>query len=268
MKKIIFLDVDGTLVDMHQNIAESTKEAIRKARQNGHYVVLCTGRMYSGIQPRLLEIGFDGVVASAGANVYWNGEEIYSICIPKEELAKISDILNKHNAIYAFEGIDGRFMDELNSKRLTEYCASLGMEWIINEFPINITETPYDNDKIDSGIYINADVEVDQIQKEVGDKVKVTGASFGEERRFNGELTLMGTHKASGIDYLINHLNLSKDDVIAIGDGLNDLEMIEYANVGVAMGNAVDELKSLADLVTDSIMNDGVYKAFKKLELI
>ncbi len=268
MKKIIFLDVDGTLVDMQQNIAESTKEAIKLARQNGHYVVLCTGRMYSGIYPWLFEIGFDGVVASAGANVYWAGEEIFSTYIPKEELVKVSKILDRHNATYTFQGSEGRFMDKLNSERLDEYFTGLGMESIINEFKINITETPCDNDKIESGIYINCDVDIDQVQKEVGDKVKITGASFGEERRHNGEFTLMGTHKASGIKYLIDYLNLSQEDVIAVGDGLNDLEMIDFANVGVAMGNAVEELKKLADFVTTSITDDGVYNAFKKLELI
>ncbi len=74
MKKIIFLDVDGTLIDTKQEMADSSKEAIRKARENGHYVVICTGRIHSGIYPWLLDVGFDGIIASAGSNVFWKGE--------------------------------------------------------------------------------------------------------------------------------------------------------------------------------------------------
>ncbi len=268
MKKIIFLDVDGTLVDMQQNMLQSAKDAINEAKKNGHYVVICTGRMKSGIYPWLLDIGFDGIVASAGANVYWKGEEIYSACLSKKDLSKVAKVLTKHNAIFAFQGDKGRFMDSDNKTKIEEYFTSRGMEDIINQFPKNIYENPEDCESIESGIYMNCDVDIDTIQKEIGSGLKITGASFGEERIKNGEFTKMGITKATGMKMIVEHIGLTRDKVIAFGDGLNDIEMIEYANTGVVMGNAVDELKEIADMVTTSIDDDGVYTGFKKLNLI
>ncbi len=268
MKKIIFLDVDGTLVDITQNTAESSKEAVRKARENGHFVVLCTGRTHATIYPWLLEVGFDGIVASSGANVYWQGQELNSNFLEKEDLKKVSEVLEKYNAIYAFQGDKGRFTNQENADRMYDFFIKLKMNDIIEQFPVHVMEKPFEAHGIESGIYMQATAPVDIIQQEVGYNIRVTGASFGHDQIFCGEITAQNLHKASGMKVLIDHIGMNQKDVVAFGDGLNDLEMIEFANVGVAMGNAVSQLKDIADMVTDDINDNGLYNGFKKLKLI
>ncbi len=268
MKKIVFLDVDGTLVDVRQNIADSSKRAIEEARANGHKIVLCTGRTRASIYPWLIQIGFDGIVASSGANVFWGDEELHTASISNDDLKEVADVLDKHNAVYAFQGEDGRFMTQTNYDKIVKYFKDMGMGAIIEEFPNTITDKPYEAKGIESGIYINATSSVDEIQNDITCDIRVTGASFGHEQVYNGEINMFNINKATGMEVLVNHLGLENKDVIAFGDGLNDLEMIEYAHIGVAMGNAVPQLREIADMVTDKIDEDGVYNGFKKLKLI
>ncbi len=268
MSKIVFLDIDGTLVDFHQTMPASAKKALEMAKANGHYLVLCTGRIYSGIYDWLLDFGFDGVVASAGAHIMWNNEEIFHSYIPKKELRNLSTILTKHNASFVFQGLNGRFMDEKNKEMMNAYFKSIGLNHDVGIFKLTICDEPYDRDDIESGMYNHADVDISQIQKEIGDGIQITGASFGDDRLHNGEFTKKGITKATGIQAILDHIGMQREDVIAFGDGPNDFEMIEYANIGVAMGNAVDELKDISDMVTADILCDGIYKGFEKLELI
>ncbi len=267
MKKVIFLDVDGTLVDHSRNIPESSKKALIKAKENGHHLVLCTGRTKKIIEKDLLQY-FDGVVASAGAHIFWGDEEIYHSLIPKEHLLHAGAILDKYGAKYIFQGHTGRVASAVNKQALIDFFMITGEKDISQSFVADITDSPYDRDDIESAFYILATATVDEIQKEIGDVIKVTGASFGTEQVYNGELTLNGVNKATGMERLLTHLGLTREDSIAFGDGPNDFEMIEYANMGVAMGNAVDGLKAIANMVTDHINEDGLYNGFVKLGLI
>ena len=83
-----------------------------------------------------------------------------------------------------------------------------------------------------------------------------------------GEIGIGGIHKATGMEIYLNHVGIDRVDCIAVGDGPNDLQMLEYAGVGVAMGNARAEVKARADMVTDAIGEDGIYHAFERLSLI
>ncbi len=267
MKKVIFLDVDGTIVDHNQNIPDSTIKALIEAKENGHYLVLCTGRIHRIIAKDLLKY-FDGVVASAGAHILWGEEEIFHSFIPKGDLEKATVALEKHGATFVYQGYSGRVATEKNKKKFIEFFMENAKKDISNSFVKEIIEFPHDRDDIESGFYIGAKVTVEEIQKELGSGIKVTGASFGHEQVYNGELTREGVNKATGMERVLEHLGMQKEDSIAFGDGPNDFEMIDYAHIGVAMGNAVEDLKKIANVVTDHISEDGLYKGFVKLNLI
>lgn len=267
MRKIVFLDVDGTLVDFNQQIPDSTKEALIKARGNGHYLVLCTGRISTGIYPWLLEY-FDGIVASAGAHILWNNEELFHSYIEKEDLFKIAEVVEKNGGCYIIQGSSGRYVDKKNNDRVIEFYKALGREDILEVLEHSVIEKPWEKEDVETLVYNGSSVGVEQMQLEIGSNVKVTAASFGEDRIHNGEITKNGVNKATGMERLIKHLGMKKEDTIAFGDGPNDFEMIEYAEIGVAMGNAVEELKSLANMITDDILDNGIYNGFKKLGLI
>jgi Cof subfamily protein (haloacid dehalogenase superfamily) len=116
--------------------------------------------------------------------------------------------------------------------------------------------------------FLESSLTFEQIKEELDGRftaIQCTIPVFGEH---SGELMIPGIHKASGIARLLNHLNIPREDSIGIGDGLNDLEMLEYCQVGIAMGNAREQVKAVADDITDRIEEDGLYNCFLKYGLI
>ncbi len=109
MQKIIFLDIDGTLVDDNGIIPDSAKLAVRKARSNGHFVFLCTGRSKSILFPEVLEIGFDGIVGAAGGYIELNGEVLFHEVIKKNNLQLVVDYFNQHEIEFFLETNEGLF---------------------------------------------------------------------------------------------------------------------------------------------------------------
>ena len=86
--------------------------------------------------------------------------------------------------------------------------------------------------------------------------------------QMSGEMTKMGVNKATGMQRLMDELKIGREDTIAFGDGPNDVEMLQFAGTGVAMGNAIPAVKQYADMVTDKIDEDGLYHAFERLHLL
>ncbi len=270
MKKVVFLDVDGTLLDHTHKIPESAKKALIEARKNGHYLVLCTGRTHKIISKDLVEY-FDGIVASAGAHIFWEDKEIFHSCIPREQLKIVSEVLTRNEANYIFQSDNGRIATEENKNKFIDFFSVEGgrnANAVRDSFAKEIIEIPYERDDIESAFYIGSKVSIDEIQKQVGNGVKITGASFGTERIFNGEVTMSGVNKATGMEKILEQVGLTREDSIAFGDGPNDFEMIEFANMGVAMGNAIDDLKAIANMITDDVSENGIYNGFAKLGLI
>lgn len=114
----------------------------------------------------------------------------------------------------------------------------------------------------------NKDIPFQTINDHFSDSFNVihcTVPAFGDD---SGELSVVGVNKASAIETLIQHLNIPKENTFAFGDGMNDTDMLEYCHVGIAVGNAKEGLKEIADEVCDDIAKDGIYKAMKKHQLI
>lgn len=267
-KKIVFLDVDGTLVDFTMHMPQSAREALHQAKANGHLISLCTGRTATGIYPWLLDFGFDAIVASAGAYVQCGKEVIFHNVLESRRVAEMVEVIADHGACYMLQGMDGRYSDADNLKRMRKRCVKLGLDIERALNGITVIEHPELGSGIESGVYFDADIPIAALQREVGDYIKITGASFGKDREMSGEMTCMGINKATGMQRLIEHLGMSKEDTIAFGDGPNDTEMLAYAQIGVAMGNATNSVKRYADMVTEDINKDGIYLAFQKLGLI
>ena len=121
---------------------------------------------------------------------------------------------------------------------------------------------------VESTIYCNCDYHIDDLRQILGNDFVVTLSSFKEPEPYSGEITLAGVNKATGIADVVNALGISQEDTIGFGDGQNDFDMLRYCNIGVAMGNAADEVKECADIVTDDIKDDGLSNAMKRLGLI
>lgn len=272
MSKLIFLDIDGTLIDFHQQMPASAKQALKLAQEHGHKIVLCTGRTYSNIYPSLLEMDFDAVVASTGAYIVAGKKVIYHHVLDPQKLKQMEGLMNAHHAYYMMQGIEAGYMDQSSARRMKQYFASMGINTDAGFKHIILTDHPLHQPLLESGVYYEADIGIHQMQQEMDQKTDryftIAGASFGTEREYCGEITCKGIHKGTGMLRLAQYMGIGQEDIIGIGDGPNDFDMIRTAAVGIVMGNGVEELKAEADYVTDPIDRDGIWNAFVHYGLI
>lgn len=272
MGKIVFLDIDGTLVDFHQRMPDSTQAALQEAKENGHKMVLCTGRTYTNIYPWLLEFPFDAVIASAGAYIQVQQEIIYHHTLNPAKVSHLVQLLQHHHASCLLQGINARYVTAEDERRIGDFFASQGFDSqkVLNG--MTVVDNPASQELLESVMYFEADTRIEVLQEEIKCELDgyftVAGASFGSDREYAGELTRCGETKSSGMKRLIEYLGMRQEDTVAVGDGPNDFEMIDYAAVGVVMENGIPELKKHADYITSSIDEDGIYNAFQYLGLV
>ena len=133
---------------------------------------------------------------------------------------------------------------------------------------MHLTEEPWKNPRNEKLLYYNAPFPVAKVHADLVpyfDTVAISLEGMGE---YAGEIGINGINKATGMERYLKAVGIAREDSIAVGDGPNDLQMMEYAGIGIAMGNAREEVKERADMVTSSINNDGIYRAFETLGLL
>lgn len=277
-KKVIFLDVDGTLVNDNGIIPESAQIAVKEARKNGHLVFLCTGRSKAELFDHIMDIGFDGIIAAAGGYIEVNGEVVLHKKVANEDVNHLVSYFDENNIDFYLESNGGLFASknckahlrniifgDPNMDDKTRAELEKGMTPFIDCL---IEDENLFREDINKISFLGSDISIETIRKEFESNFNVISSTvpiFGEN---SGELSLPGVHKALAIEILLEHLNLSNEHTYAYGDGMNDAEMIEFVKFGVAMGNAKDKLKELANDVTDTHDEDGIYNSFKKYQII
>lgn len=279
MSKIIFLDVDGTLVDYHNRIPESAIRAIRKARENGHLVYVCTGRSRAEMQPELWEIGLDGMIGGNGSYVEHQGQVIMHQLLSEEDSRAIVDWLHERGLEFYLESNNGLFASENFRERARETLRiySMNKGKTAEEVADQEVEDVIHGLIFDGQLYRNdlnkVSFVLDSYQDHLDSKqafpqlVANTWGGRGESALF-GDLGVKDIDKAHAISVLLNHLGASQADTIAFGDAKIDISMLDYCAVGVAMGNGGAEILAMADLITDDVEEDGLYHAFEKLGLL
>lgn len=278
MQKIIFLDVDGTLVDEHGNIPESAKEAVQKARKNGHLVFLSTGRSKAELFPDILDVGFDGIIGAAGGYIELEEDILFHQHVSTEDLTHLVSFFTEHGIDFYLESNDGLYAGGNAKARIAQLIEDLMTSNPEASATIERGLKPF-HDAMKEGVdlvrpnvnkisFLGSSIPLDVIQSEFASRFTVipsTVAVFGAN---SGELSIPGINKATAIATLLEHLGLERSQTFAYGDGLNDIEMLEYVEIGVAMGNAKPEVKRVADDVTDDCEADGLANSFEKYGLI
>lgn len=260
MVKALFFDIDGTLVSFqtHQ-IPCSTVRAIERAKDKGVKVFIATGRPI----PLINNLGaiahlIDGYITTNGACCIVGGEVIFTNAIPEEDcltLLRLSDgqgfpaiFVGEKNLVVhrPDEEVSRIFYDFLNAPRLEEADPR---ELMQRE---NITQiTPFFNE-----------------EKEKSIMPLLPGCISGRWHPAFTDITAIGSDKGNGISRIARHFGFEIEETMAFGDGGNDISMVKTAGIGVAMGNANDPLKEVADFITDTVDNDGVEKALEKFKVI
>ncbi|HEL2059191.1 TPA: HAD family hydrolase [Streptococcus suis] len=279
MSKIIFLDVDGTLVDYHNRIPESAIRAIRQARENGHLVYVCTGRSRAEMQPELWEIGLDGMIGGNGSYVEHQGQVIMHQLLSEEDSRAIVDWLHERGLEFYLESNNGLFASENFRERARETLRiySMNKGKTAEEVATQEVDDVIHGMIFDGQLYRNdlnkVSFVLDSYQNHLDSKqafpqlVANTWGGRGESALF-GDLGVKDIDKAHAISVLLNHLGASQADTIAFGDAKIDISMLDYCAVGVAMGNGGAEILAMADMITDDVEEDGLYNAFEKLGLL
>lgn len=275
-RKSIFLDVDGTLVSGHATMNPKVVEAINRARQNGHYVFICTGRNKTGIKYELAKADFDGIIASAGSYIEIDNKVIHSVYFNKLLVDKISKVFDENNIYYNYECTDVTYM----SKKMVELfiggvnfeSGNIELEKMMQEefkkFSIQDLSL-YNNQDIHKICFIATDQnDVERVKKQLGDDVNMVIHDIFDATTINGELISKVDNKATAIKQVIDYLGIDKKDTIAFGDSMNDYEMIDAVKCGVVMDNGSARLKEIADRICKSVDEDGVYYEFIDLGII
>lgn len=275
--KIVFLDVDGTLVSYENKLPESAVSAIEQAQNNGHKVYTVTGRSKAEMYDYILDIGFDGYIGGNGSYVESDGEVLLHRTLSASDTRSIVDWISKRNLEYYLESNEGLFgsdgfeeRGESTIQKYVDYKGEPGADQmtIRRAFPEMLFGVEPYRDGVNKISFILDSYEDYLVAKARFTEMKVgTWGGAGETALF-GDVALKDITKASAIDVLLEHLDKSIIDTLAFGDAKVDIPMIEHCRVGVAMGNGGAEIKEIADYITTDVEDDGLYKAFEHFGLI
>ena len=256
----VFFDIDGTLWDRYNFIPDSTRQAIKKLKANGHLAFINTGRTRGYVtNPDLLSLGFDGIVCGCGTMVEYKGDIIFLHEIDNELLANMISLMRDFGMKPIIEGKKYLYMEEAD-----------------------FIDDPYGK-KLMSELK-DARRSIDECWgKWNGSKVSCEMDGCDYERCFSilsndfdalvhnphvAEIVPCGFTKGTGIKKVCEYLGIDLEDTVAIGDSVNDIEMLKTAGKSVAMGSGSDDAKNIATYVTTPLLEDGIYNALVHLGLI
>lgn len=255
-KKIIFFDIDGTLVDEEKKIPLSTKEAINALQQKGIHTAIATGRPPFLFKDLREELDINTYVSFNGQYVVLDGELIYENPIEMEKIERLHEDSIKYNYPLVY----------MSDK---EMSATVENHPFIEQ---SLNKLKFGYPKIDDQFHTNETIFQALIFCELNEENELKEIhdhfNFLRWHDYSCDIIPIGGSKAVGVNKIMNKLNIGKNHSYAFGDGYNDIELIKEIGTGIVMGNGVDELKAVADYITDDVENDGILKALKYYQLL
>ena len=267
MIKLIAIDMDGTLLNSKKELLEETKHYFKNFHNKNTetLLVLCTGRPECGIRPYLKDLGYleenHYIISQNGANIYESqtGKRVMDAFVDSAAIQKWIELGKKHGVSVMGAGVDYYYSFDEDPTEWMEFDVKLvsgKLKRIPTEESLNI-----DFYKI---LLMGDEEQLNKfetfIPQEWRDEFYVV-----RSQKYLVEVLTKGVNKAFGLEKLAQKLNIQPSEIAAIGDAANDIEMLEYAGLAIAMGNASEEVKAISDIVTDTNENNGVIKAIDKL---
>ena len=259
---VVFFDIDGTLWDENMMVPESTKIAIKKLQENGHKAFVCTGRAMGNVNdPQFDEIGFDGFVAACGNHVEMDGTILYERNMSYEDVKAIYDASRQYHMPIIYEGTKYQWLDREG------FEGDSYISYIVE----NLKDSAVFLDECDLhdvhankfSALVKENTDYDAIKDVLKDRFDFMDHGDGIV-----EAVPAGTSKATGIEWFCKHLGAAIEETYALGDSINDIEMLQFVGHSIAMGNASQVAKDAAEYITTNIDEDGVLNALKYYGLI
>lgn len=259
--KAIFFDIDGTLIGNGTEImSESTKKAIRTARENGHLCFINTGRAHCMVDSAFTkQVEFDGFLLGCGTEIIYHNETLLRHSFSEELANRIIEGLDRRGIDVVFEASEdlyGKKPEEMFTEIYRKYAKEL-----IHRYCIRPVDPKKPIDKFFA--YTDSKDKMDDFRAEFGDEL-----DFVDRENGFYEVLPKGFSKETAIHFLTDMLHISMEDTVAIGDSNNDLSMLECAHTSIAMGNSSQAVLEMADYVTTDVMEDGIWNALRWLGVL
>lgn len=290
MYKFVAIDLDGTLLNSYGEVTKDTKEALLKAKSQGVEIVLSSGRPISSTECLARELGVDNYLISGnGAAVYdiKNQKLIWDRFLSKQQVLSIAKLCEENSFFYNVYTEDEVIANSLNynvlfyhkenlkkieEKRthinvvqnIAKYIEDLGKEKFLKITVCD--ESQFIFNSIMKRLKLIDGIDVLETEYMSRKKIK-SGTEDVNIQYYYTEVTNKNVNKWSAIEFLLNKLNINKEEVVAIGDNMNDIEMIQNAGLGIVMGNSNPKMKEIADEIVSDNNSEGVLEAFNKFIL-
>lgn len=255
MRKIMFFDIDGTLVPENgeQRVPDSAKRALELSRRAGNLLFINTGRPAMNVGSIVRELGFDGYIMGCGTHIECEGREVLYHTVPKDICLETVRQIRECNAVPMFERRDCVLFD-FKSRELPMIR---GIREMFRAMGKDVDRSAEDEDFSFDKFIINFDEKSD-----IARLRPMIERNFFWIDRGEGfaEMVPKPYSKATGIELVLKHYGITRENAYAVGDSLNDLPMFSAVGTSIAMGNG-EMLIPYADYVTDDIMNNGIYNA-------
>lgn len=255
MKKMFFIDLDHTFWD-REEVPSSAIEALTIAQKNGHKCFVNTGRAKSGVPDWLFDLPFDGFVFSQGSEIIVEGKQILYKPLDVSMTKWLQKYAQDNECAYGFEGSIKAFADEKRIQDLKELAKidgkAMGFSKAENVF--SMTDDDY---KQVMKMIVNFKMDRDNSNFQSGLPSSIDFSPFAI---YGGEITSKECSKGKAIQ-IVKAYYEQEYETVAIGDSSNDIEMLKAADIAVLMGNRLPGLDEYADYITDTLKNDGFYKA-------
>lgn len=256
-RKLFAFDIDGTLLNSQKQPLESTREALQTLRRQGHLVLVATGRSRYLARDVIRDLEFSNYIICNGAGAFLDHQQFYKNTLDQKALERLVDFLEKKTIDVSFVGLDeSRRYSDFKPDKIQTAMESFGA-----------TTPELEPDYLTRGEIYQA---LAYYEAELDGKFDKEFPEFRFVRwhPFSVDVVPQNGSKAATIQNIATRLNIANEDVIAFGDGDNDKEMLSQAGIGVAMGNANPQVQALADLVTASNDDDGIWQALKTLNIL
>ena len=260
-KGAVFFDYDGTLADDRCGIhlpTETTRKALKSLSENGYMVVLNSGRSKASVLDT--GINFDGYVLMNGSYAEVDGECVFEKVIEREKLSELLSVLNSIDVDYFLETDNLAEVKDVKGRKFIEYMDKYELDY--DNFPQMNTDNLPKVYKIQV-IYGEAE-NFEELKKKLPEGFVIDDHRNG----ISTDVSQKGIAKSTGVEKICEYFNIPKENTYAFGDNTNDYDMIKYVGHGIVMGNHAPELDEVAEMVTDTVENEGIYKALIKYGLI